>query len=90
LGTGLGDRFGSLRGRSGSLKNTLAQGAAAVVTNRRPSSSPNQTGVETGVPSRRYVVRLRYLPGMLSGCPLPSCFSSRVTVIVNPSSSSIG
>src|SRR4051812_12410851 len=34
----------------------------AVSTPRRPPSATNQTGVATGVPSRLYDVRLRYLP----------------------------
>src|SRR5512132_2254757 len=44
------------------MRRTLWE-LASVSTSGRPSASTNQTGVATPVPSRRKLVRLRYLPG---------------------------
>src|SRR5512132_4541637 len=44
------------------MRRTLWE-LASVSTSSRPSASTNQTGVATPVPSRRKLVRLRYLPG---------------------------
>ncbi len=43
--------------------------SGSVMTSSRPSSITNHTGVASAVPSRLYLVRLRYLPGRRGASP---------------------